>query len=319
MNRVTRPKTLLRLALLSSFLAVGAWLSQALQAAPSPAAQKSFKTPDAAVVALLKAVEERDNRSLLTVLGPASQDILSSGDPVMDRTNRQAFISKVHEKAQLVKLQPTTMGLRIGKDGWLFPVPIVKSGDRWAFDSVAGRREVLGRRIGHNELSTIDLCHVFVDAQREYQAKDRTGKGREYAQKFHSTAGKKDGLYWPVPAGKPGSPLGPLAATATHEGYDSAKRPAKPTPFHGYYFRVLTGQGPNAAGGAQDYLVGGRMTRGFAMVAWPAKYRNSGVMTFVVNQTGIVFEKDLGPTTDAQARAMKTFDPDSTWKPSRKP
>ena len=319
MNRVFRPRTLLRWALLSSFLAVGAWLSQAVQAAPSPATQKSFKTPDAAVVALLKAVQERDKHSLLAVLGPASQDILSSGDPVMDRTNRQAFIRKVNEKAQLVKLEPTSMGLRIGKDGWLFPVPIVKSGNLWAFDSVAGRREVLGRRIGHNELSIIDLCHAFVDAQREYQAKARTGKGREYAQKFRSTPGKKDGLYWPVPAGQPGSPLGPLVATATHEGYDSTKRPAQPVPFHGYYFRVLTGQGPHAAGGAQSYLVDGHMTRGFAMVAWPAKYRNSGVMTFMVNQTGIVFEKDLGPTTDVQARATKTFDPDSTWKPSRKP
>jgi len=201
----------------------------------------------------------------------------------------------------------------IGKDDWPFPIPLVKKGDSWFFDTEKGREEVLNRRIGQNELSTIQTMLAIVDAQREYAVKDLDGDGvPEYARKFMSDPGKKNGLYWETKEGEELSPLGPAAAQAREEGYKKSGN--KPIPFHGYYYRILESQGKNAAGGAYDYVVKGKMIGGFAVVAYPAKYGNSGVMTFLVNHDGVVYQKDLGKITAKTANAMKKFDPDSTWK-----
>jgi len=203
--------------------------------------------------------------------------------------------------------------LNVGNDDWPFAVPVVKKDALWRFDAKAGKEEILARRIGQNELSAIQFCLAYVDAQREYVSKDRDGDGLlEYAQKFASDKGKKNGLFWNTKEGEEQSPLGPIAAAAHKQGY--RKKGANPQPFYGYYYRILQGQGKNAAGGAYDYTVKGNMIGGFALVAYPAKYASSGVMTFIVNHNGVVYEKDLGRNTEKTAQAMKRFDPDSTWK-----
>jgi hypothetical protein len=205
--------------------------------------------------------------------------------------------------------------LHVGNEKWPFPLPVVKKGENWFFDTKAGKEEILNRRIGRNELNAIQVCLAYVDAQREYVLKDRDGdKLLEYAQKFISKEGGKDGLYWEAKEGEEQSPLGPLVAKAAKEGYTGKKSGNKPTPYHGYYYKILKVQGKNAPGGEYDYMVKGKMIGGFALVAYPAEYGNSGVMTFIVNQDGVVYEKDLGKDIEKIATAMKKFDPDKTWK-----
>jgi hypothetical protein len=274
--------------------------------------QSMFATPEEAVKALVEAWKSNDAKAVEAIFGPGSRDILLSGDPVADKAVVEKFLSFYGEKHRL-EVTEVKANLNIGNDDWPFSVPLAKKDGLWYFDTKAGREEMLARRIGQNELSAIQVCLAFVDAQREYTLKDRDGDGLlEYAQKFGSDKGKRNGLYWKVAEGEEQSPLGPLAAAAQKQGYSKKKQ--QPEPFHGYYYRVLTGQGKNAPGGAYDYMVKGNMIGGFAFVAYPSKYANSGVMTFIVNHDGVVYEKDLGRNTERTAQAMKLFDPDSTWK-----
>lgn len=276
--------------------------------------QETFNSPEEAVQAVVTAAKKNDDKKLLAIFGPSAKELLFSGDAVADSQGRKHFLKAYDEKHSLVS-EKGGMVVVIGKDDWPFPVPLVKKGDVWFFDTDKGKEEILNRRIGENELSTIQSCLAIVDAQREYAMKDIDGDGiREYAGKFMSDAGKKNGLYWETKEGEEASPLGPFAVQARKEGYRKNKAGDKPSPFHGYYYRILTAQGKNAPGGVADYVVKGRMIGGFAVIASPAKYGNSGVMTFLVNHEGVVYEKDLGKNTAKSAAAIKIFDPDKTWK-----
>lgn len=279
--------------------------------------QKSYASPEEAVKALVDAVKANNNDELLAIYGPGSEDIISSGDEVADKTHRERFVSAYAEMNKLEKEAPDKVVLHVGSRDWTLPIPIVKKGERWIFDTNAGREEILNRRIGRNELSVIEVLYAYVHAQHEYASKDRDGNGSlEFAQKLVSTNGKHDGLYWEVKEGEEMSPFGPLAAKAAKEGY-TAKEGDGSSPYHGYFYKILKGQGKNAPGGQYDYVVNGKMVLGFALVAYPAKYRSSGIMTFIVNQEGVVYEKDLGMDTAKIAQAMKRYDPDSTWKKLR--
>jgi Protein of unknown function (DUF2950) len=279
---------------------------------PTPSiAQASFKRPDAAADALANAARHNDRAGILKVLGRQAADIVSSGDPVDDTAIRAKFVQTYDTKHQVKMDGDAKATLIIGSDDFPFPIPLIRKGDGWQFDTAAGRVEILARRIGRNELDAIQSCLAYVDAQNEYADKDRTGTGAGvYAQRIISDAGKKDGLYWPNSAGDDESPLGELIADATKQGYRTGEGRA---PYHGYYFKILTRQGPDAHGGALDYVVNGRMIGGFALVAYPAQYRNSGVMTFIVDHEGVVFQKDLGPHTAELAEHMTVFNPDASW------
>lgn len=271
--------------------------------------QQGFDSSEEAVKSLVEAVRMHNLKRILLVLGPASRDLISSGDEASDRTDREKFLEAYKEMNTLTQKSADTMILSIGIDNWPMPIPLVKKGSRWYFDTQKGRQEILNRRIGRNELSVIDVLHAFVDAQHEYATKDCAGSGKvEFAQKIISTEGKHDGLYWDAKEGEE-SPLGPLVAQAAEEGY------ANPNlqPFHGYYFKILKGQGKYAYGGAYDYIVKGKMILGFAIIAFPAEYGNSGIMTFMVNQQGIIYQKNLGKNTKRKAEAIKIFNPDKTW------
>jgi hypothetical protein len=248
------------------------------------------------------------------ILGPGGRDILHSGDAQADKNALAKFVTAYDAGHKLSQDSPTKSTLSVGADDWPMPVPLVKQGDGWHFDTAAGREELLARRIGRNELTTIDACKAFVDAQRDYASTDRGDGIIDYAQRFVSSPGKKDGLYWPTKAGEPDSPLGPLFVQAQAAGYKAAGVPGKPQPYNGYYFRIMDGQGPAAKGGAYSYLAHGKLMGGFALIATPATYGVSGVMTFMVNQDGDVFQKDLGPDTAKAAAAIKTFDPGPGWK-----
>jgi hypothetical protein len=251
-------------------------------------------------------------KALEATFGPGSKDLVTSGDPVADQTGRERFLQLYDEKNRLEQT-PDKAVLYVGNLDWPSPIPIVKKDGVWRFDAKEGKEEILARRIGKNELSAIQFCLAYVDAQREYALKDRDANGLlEYAQKFKSDPGKKNGLYWEAKEGEPQSPLGPLAAAAQKQGYTF--KGGKPIPYLGYYYRILKGQGKNAPGGTYDYVVQGKMIGGFALVAYPAKYGSSGIMTFIVNQDGVVYQKNLGSDTENEAQAMKLFDPDSTWK-----
>ena len=288
-------------------------------AAKGPAAkvmaQKFFASPEAASKALADAVRAQDAQALLAIVGPASRDWLFTGDPVADRADWAKFLAAYDKKNGIEMEGDTQAVLIVGDDDWSFPAPLKKKGDKWAFDAAAGREEITNRRIGRNELDTMQALLAIVDAQREYAAADPDHTGFDaYARKFISSAGKKDGLYWPTPSGAAPSPLGQLVGAATQEGYRLKTGQERPRPYHGYYYRMLTAQGKDAHGGAYDYLVNGRLIGGFAVVAYPAKYGVSGVMTFLVNHNGVVYEKNLGSTTAAQAVKMMRFNPDKTWK-----
>jgi hypothetical protein len=286
--------------------------------AASATVQKTFASPEAASKALADAVRAQDAQALLAVVGPASKDWLFTGDAVADRADWKRFLTFYDQKNVLVKEGDAKAILTVGGDAWPFPAPLVKQGGTWVFDAAAGREEVTNRRVGGNELNTIQTLLAAVDAQREYAAADADQNGfHDYARKFISTEGKKDGLYWPVKPGEKPSPLGPLVGVAAKEGYVKKADASAPAPYHGYYFRILTAQGKDASGGAYDYLVKDKLLGGFAVVAYPAKYGVSGVMTFQVNHDGTVYEKDLGPTTETQAVKMARYNPDKTWKKSQ--
>jgi len=276
--------------------------------------QRTFASPEEAVKAFVEALKSNDAKAVEAILGPGSRDLVSSGDPVADGAVREKFLRRYGEKNKL-EVTETKAVLNLGNDDWPFAIPIAKKDALWRFDAKAGREEILARRIGQNELSAIQVCLAYVDAQREYALKDRDRDALlEYAQKFRSDPGKKNGLYWDVKEGEGQSPMGSLFAAAQEKGYSAKAAGGKPIPYYGYYYRILKGQGKNAPGGAYDYMVKGNMIGGFALVAYPAKYASSGVMTFIVNYDGVVYQKDLGKNTEKAAQAMKLFNPDSTWK-----
>ncbi len=276
--------------------------------------QKRFTSPQQAFKALVAAARDNDTRKLLAIFGPEGKEIISSGDAVADERARRRFVDAAGEAISYSRLNNRTVLAVIGKDKWSFPVPMVKSGKKWIFSTREGKEEILNRRIGRNELNTIQVCTTYVSAQREYSAGDRNGDGvLQFAQHFLSSKDRKDGLYWEAAPGEEASPLGPLIARASEEGYPVSKTNGAHRPYHGYYFKILKGQGVNAPGGEADYVVNGKMTGGFALVAYPAIYGVSGIMTFMVNQTGIVYEKNLGPETEEVAKAIAKYDPDKTW------
>lgn len=273
-------------------------------------AQQSFKSPEDAAAALAAAVKSGDAEAMVKVLGPDAAEIVDSGDSVADADLRQRFLAAFDGKHSLNIDGDKKAALILGPDDFPFPIPLIRNGSGWKFDTAAGRREILYRRIGRNELDAIQTSLAYVDAQNDYADKNPAGAGRGvYARRFLSSPGKKDGLYWPSEGDE--SPLGKLVADATAEGY---KLGGEPQPYHGYYYRVRTRQGPNAPGGALDYVVDGKMIGGFGLVAYPAEYGNSGVMTFVVNHAGTVYQKDLGENTAAIAKRITAFNPDQTWK-----
>jgi hypothetical protein len=274
--------------------------------------QKAFGSPEEAMKALVGAIQAGDTKGTMTILGPEGEDIISSGDAVADKVVQERFVKAYQEKIDFLKEKEDRVSVIMGSDNWPFPIPIMKTAEGWKFDTKAGREEVLNRRVGQNELHAIRVCRGYVEAQREYASTDRERDGIiQYAQKFASDPYRRNGLYWQPAEGEIPSPLGPLAAKAAAEGYRRAAD--KPTPLHGYYYKILKGQGMNAPGGAYNYVINGHMVAGFALVAWPAEYGVSGVMTFVVNQNGIVYQKDLGPKTDGIAKAMTLYNPDRTW------
>ena len=284
-------------------------------AAATRAKQKTFASPEEAVKAVVDALRNNDTKELNAILGPGAKSLVSSGDEVADRAGRERFVKNFETMHRLEQDSTGKMILHVGSDDYPMPIPIVKRGKQWFLDTQAGKEELINRRIGRNELNVIDALHAFVDAQREYAVKDLDGDGTmAFAQKFMSSKDKHDGLYWEVKEGQEESPLGPLVARASAVGYETKGRSEKPSPFHGYYFRILKAQGPHATGGAYDYVVNGKMILGFAFLAYPANYGSSGIMTFIVNQDGVVYQKNLGKNTVKTAKAMMTYDPDKTWK-----
>jgi hypothetical protein len=285
------------------------------QASGAPAAgPESFANPDQAVDALLAASRGNDADGLQKIFGAAGRDLVSSGDEIADRDARARFVTHMAEGRKIRRDSADRATFVVGAEEWPFPIPLVRQGGVWHFDVVAGEQEILNRRIGRNEFDAIDICRNYVREQREYAADlQLENRPAEYAQKFVSSPGQHDGLYWPAAPGEKESPIGPQMARARAEGYGGRQKGAR-EPYHGYYYNILKSQGASAPGGAHDYIVGGRMTGGFALIAFPAKYGNSGVMTFIVNQDGILFQKDLGPETAAIAAAITTFDPDRSWK-----
>jgi hypothetical protein len=274
--------------------------------------QKSFPSAEEAVKAAIAAARSNNDKEMLAIFGARAKEVLFSGDAVADKHRREQFLAAYDERNRVVT-EGEHMILIVGKQDWPFPIPIVRKGQSWIFDTEKGKEEILNRRIGENELSTMQTLLAIVDAQREYAIKDRDKNNLlEYAQKFVSDPGKKNGLYWEAKQGEAQSPLGPLLAQARSEGYKK-QQSGGPPPYHGYYYRILTAQGKDAPGGAYSYLVKGQMIGGFAVVAYPAEYGSSGVMTFIVNHDGKVFEKDLGKNTASVATNMKAYNPDKTW------
>jgi len=276
---------------------------------------RTFATPEAGVKALIDATRTGNLDELLIIFGPDGQDLIESSDPATARANREVFTIAVAEQWRLVD-DAKGKTVVIGNEEWPFPVPLVQEASGWRFDTAAGKEEVLARRIGRNELAAIQTCLAYVTAQRRYAMQGHDGKPAGlYAMTFRSDPGKENGLYWPAARGQGRSPLGELVGQAAEEGRPLGAAHEKPSPFHGYYFKILIAQGASASGGARTYVSKGEMSEGFALVAWPAQYDATGVMTFLVNQDGIVLEKDLGPATDATARAMTVHNPDASWHP----
>ena len=267
--------------------------------------QKTFSSAEDASQSLVTAAQGNDEKTIRDILGPDGKQIISSGDDTEDAQNRANFVQKYQEMHRLVKEPDGTMTLYIGAENWPTPIPLVNNSNSWYFDTQAGEREILYRRVGENELSTISVCQEFVAAEKEYYSTQHS----EYAQKIFSDEGEHNGLYWKAADGQAQSPIGPLVASAV-----AANQGGAPTPYRGYYYLLLTRQGKNGPGGAKGYIVNGKMTEGFAFVAYPAEYRSSGVMTFIVNQDGVVYQKDLGKKTDVLAKAMKEYSPNSSWQ-----
>jgi hypothetical protein len=271
--------------------------------------QKTFSSAQAAASALVAAAQNNDEKAMLEILGSGAKQIISSGDQIEDSNGRSIFVQKYSEMHRFVKEPDRTTTLYIGAENWPTPIPLVNKADSWYFDTAAAEKEILYRLVGENEISTIRVCQQLVAAQREYYA----AQHNVYAQKIFSNEGQHNGLYWKAAHGQPRSPIGPLVASAVAEGY-AGTRGADPTPYRGYYYHILSSQGKSASGGAKSYLVDGKMTQGFAFVAYPAEYRSSGVMTFIVDQDGVVYRKDLGPHTATIVKAMQEYNPDSSWK-----
>ncbi len=278
--------------------------------------EKTFASPGDATLALYNAVKTNDSQALKAILGSNSDSILHTGDDVADKNMMANFVRRYDQMHRVVIEPDGTATVYIGAENWPTPIPLVKNNSgAWYFDTETGKKEILYRRVGTNENDAIDVLHTLVEAQQEYASIPRDGdKTKHYAQKFLSSEGKHDGLFWKTGDNDDPSPIGPLIVDAASEGYTGKQ--GQPTPFHGYYYRILTKQGAAAKGGAKDYLVNGELTRGFAFVAYPSDYRNSGVMTFIVNQSGVVYEKDLGADTKTIAGAMTEYNPDSSWAPA---
>ena len=280
------------------------------------ASQDIFFSPEDALKSLTDAVKTRDKAALNQIFGPSGEDLLS-GDKVQDAAEFEELAKHLAEKTSLVKDGDSKVILHIGNENWPFPIPLMKKDNQWFFDTKAGKEEILNRRIGENEVTAMLVSRAYVKAQREYALKDWDGDGiLAYAQKFRSDHGKRNGLFWRSAPGEEVSPLGELVARAWHEGYKKDKKAFREeplTPFHGYYFKTLTSQGKNAPGGKYNYIINGNMVGGFALVAFPSNWGKSGVMTFIVNQQGKVYQKNLGPDTAKIAQDMKSYNPDATW------
>jgi hypothetical protein len=295
------------------FILFAAFAAQAAFAV-LPADQKNFATPEAAVQALIKAVQAKDTKALLGLLGPLGEPLIDSGDPVADKNGRDVFLAGYKAANSLDKSDPAKVTLVIGKEDWPFPIPITQRDGRWYWNSADGAEEIINRRIGENELDTIQSCLAYVDAQREYYVRNvQKDPLQHFAKRLVSTEGKKDGLYWPTTADESPSPLGEGFAAARAEGYLLKEGSMSGVPFHGYIYRTLVRQGPSAAGGAYDYVVNGELLGGFAAIAFPAEYGSSGIMTFIVNHDGVVYSRDLGPDTVKAAMAINEFNPDPMW------
>lgn len=280
------------------------------------AAQTIFRTPEEAASALQQALKAQDKEKLLQIFGGNAEEELSSGDPVSDHNDREVIALAMDQTWRWVPKGALSKQLIIGDEGWPFPIPLTKRGAGWQFDTEAGKEEVLARRIGQNELSVIDLCRAYPEFQEEYASRPHDGNPAGlYAQKIRSSPGMHDGLFWDAKIDEPQSPLGDLLAQAAAEGYTREKSPA--APFRGYNFRILTAQGGSARGGAENYIMNGKMPGGYALLAYPARYGYSGVMTFIVNREGVVYEKDLGSETSKVAADIKEYNPDKTWKAVR--
>jgi hypothetical protein len=308
MSRATR-----RITIASWFLLLTLIIPFGACNKPSKPSAKLFASPEDAGNALLDAAKTGDQNAVLAIFGPDSKQIVSSGDPVQDKAMVEKFVTAYGVMHRWRKMPDDAQVLLIGADNFPFPIPLKKNGNgQWFFDTAAGKDEILARRIGRNELAVIDVCWTLADAQSQYFSQRHVdGSTKQFALKFISDPGKQNGLYWEPQEGQPKSPVGPLAAFATTEGYTA--KPDSHVPFHGYFFHMLTRQGGHAPGGAKVYVVNGKMTGGFAFVAYPAEYRNSGVMTFIINQDDVLLQKDLGKTTTETAAAMSEFDPDSSW------
>jgi hypothetical protein len=287
----------------------------ALPVSVPAAGQRQFATPDEAVKALLAATQAHDKPALHEIFGPEARDLIS-GDQVADANEHAAFAKALTQFCRLAYQADAKVVLNVGAQDWPFPIPLVKKDGQWFFDTAAGKDEIINRRVGENELTAIGVCRTYVEAQREYASEDRDNSGvLKYAPKIKSTPGQKDGLFWEPAAGEEASPFGPLVASARAEGYGPRKAGESPQPFHGYLFRILTAQGPHAPGGRYNFIINGNMVAGFALVAHPARWGDSGVMTFIVNQQGRVYQRNLGPDTDAKVAATIEFDPDEGWAP----
>jgi hypothetical protein len=299
-------------------LAIAAATVLALAGCRGEPQPQSFASPEDAVRALADAAKSDKVEALVALFGPQAEDLIDRSDPEMARRNRQVFAAAAAEGWRLVDHDGGAKRLVVGNEDWPFPVPIVKGERGWRFDAVAGREEVIARRIGRNELSAIQACRAYVMAQRLYARRPHDGRpAGVYAASFRSDAGRENGLYWPAAKGQRRSPLGDLIADAADPRRLEQTSGQQPAPFHGYYYRILTAQGPAAPGGAKDYITAGNLSGGHALIAWPASYDSSGVMTFVVSHEGVVHEKDLGADTDTLARATKAYNPDESWQAVR--
>jgi hypothetical protein len=314
--RLSDTKTYPRYIVVVAFAAIIAFSGGCQKSEEAPSGPKTFASPDTAAGALYDAAKAGDSNALLAIFGPGATELITSGDPVQDITARDKFAASYDQMHRWGKLTNGGLILNVGAENYPFPFPLLKNtSGQWYFDSTDAKDEILVRRIGDNELATIDVLNAIADAQAEYFSQTHDGRNvHQYAQKFVSDQGRQNGLYWTAGENEPESPLGPLAANASTEGYGGSTQQA-PQPFHGYFYRILTKQGGHAHGGAKEYIVNGNMIGGFAILAYPAEYRNSGVMTLIINQDGLVFQKDLGEKTADSAKAMNEFNPDDTWSP----